>query len=107
MLSFGFSVASDPKKLKNGELLAKKNNCVICHSTNGVLAPDLKDFLPKYVNGKTLNRFLINPTMTGKYPGMMPPLKITEKEADDLLLYLQKVVKEESKKKLPTNVKSK
>lgn len=80
-----------------GKALVQKNNCIACHASKGVVAPEFKDVLNKYSDAEKFQKMLAKPPKSGKFPGAMPPVTLTKDEAKAVLTYLQDDLKKSAK----------
>ncbi|MCK6602270.1 MAG: cytochrome c [Bacteroidetes bacterium] len=80
-----------------GKALVQKHNCVACHASKGVVAPEFKDVLSKYTDADKFQKYLAKPVKSGKFPGAMPPVTVSKEEAKQMLTYLQDDLKKSAK----------
>lgn len=102
MASIAFGQAKDKKAVavadvEKGKALVQKNNCVACHASKGVVAPEFKDVLGKYTDAEKFQKMLAKPIKSGKFPGAMPPVTVSKEEAKAMLTYLQDDLKKSAK----------
>ncbi|MBN8704435.1 MAG: cytochrome c [Bacteroidetes bacterium] len=82
---------------EKGKVLVQKHNCVACHSSKGVVAPEFKAVLGKYTDADKFQKMLAKPPKSGKFPGAMPPVVISKAEAKSMLTFLQNDLKKSVK----------
>ncbi|MCA0445988.1 MAG: cytochrome c [Bacteroidetes bacterium] len=102
LATFAFAQNKDKKPAAvaegdKGKALIQKNNCIACHASKGVVAPEFKDVLGKYTDAEKFQKMLAKPPKSGKFPGAMPPVTVSKEEAKAMLAYLQNDLKKSVK----------
>lgn len=86
-----------PDDDSKGKALVQKHNCVACHASKGVVAPEFKTVLDKYTDDTKFQAMLAKPPKSGKFPGAMPPVVVSKSEAKSILTFLKNDLKKSVK----------